>query len=170
MKRLRPHFQYLRYVVRHKWFVYQEGRELGVGRLQLLFHDWQKFTRAEWGPYVQTFYGDAPFPRREDGGYDPNAVSEAFDLAWLHHQKCGGKHHWQYWVLPKDDGTTKAMAIPDRYRREMLADWRGAGRAITGSNDSRAWYAANRDKMVLHPATRAWVDSQLAIAPPTEEQ
>ena len=155
------HFKYLRYVLRHKWFVYQEGRKLGVSRLQLLFHDWQKFTPTEWFPYVETFYGDKPSPRRKDGGYDPNAVSDAFDRAWLHHQTVGGKHHWQYWVLPKDDGTLKALEMPDRYRREMVADWRGAGKAITGSNDSRKWYAANRDNQVLHPATRAWVDAEI---------
>jgi hypothetical protein len=154
------HLKYLWYVLRHKWFVYVEGRGLDVARLQLLAHDWQKFTPAEWTPYVQTFYGPKPSPRRADGGYDPNAVSDAFDRAWLHHQKVGGKHHWQYWVLPLDDGDYKVLPIPDRYRREMLADWRGAGRAL-GKPDTRGWYEVNQHNIWLHPETREWVEGMI---------
>jgi hypothetical protein len=157
---MRAHLKYLWYVLRHKWFVYVEGRKLDVSPLQLLAHDWQKFTSAEWSPYVQTFYGPKDTPRRADGGYDPNAASDAFDRAWLHHQKVGGKHHWQYWVLPLDDGGFRALEIPERYLREMLADWRGAGRAL-GKPDTAAWYAVNRENMVLHPRSRAWVESNL---------
>lgn len=157
------HLRYLRYVIVHKWFVLVEGRKLGVPLGQLVAHDWQKFLPVEWFPYVETFYGDADTPRRADGGYDPNAVSDAFDRAWLHHQKVGGKHHWQYWVLPKDDGTLKALAMPDRYRREMLADWRGAGRAL-GSTDTVGWYHSNRNRMTLHPDTRAWVEEAIGWA------
>lgn len=161
---MRKHLRYLRYVLRHKWFVYKAGRELGLGRWQLLIHDWQKFAPVEWFPYVETFYGDKETPRRADGGYDPNAVSDAFDRAWNHHQK-RGPHHWQYWVMPggADNGGVKMLEIPDRYRREMLADWRGAGLAL-GKPDTRGWYLANSKNMQLHPETRAWVERKLAIA------
>lgn len=64
-------------------------------------------------------------------------------------------------ILPEDDGGQKVLPMPDRYRREMLADWRGAGRAQGFGNDVSSWYAKNRDKMVLHPETRAWIDEQL---------
>jgi hypothetical protein len=158
--KLKPHLQYLGYVLRHKRFVYRAGRELDVSRLQLLAHDWQKFTPSEWGPYVRTFYGPKDTPRRSDGGYDPNAVSDEFDRAWLHHQKVGGKHHWQYWVLPLDDGGFRALEMPDRYRREMVADWRGAGRAL-GKPDTCGWYSVNRDNMILHPTTREWVEAEI---------
>lgn len=94
---------------------------------------------------------------------DPNAVSDAFDRAWLHHQKVGGKHHWQYWILPLDDGGFRALEMPDRYRREMVADWRGAGKAITGTDDVLPWYAANRDRMILHDNTRAWVEGTIGF-------
>lgn len=158
--KLKPHLQYARYVARHKLYVYQEGRKLGLGRWQLLIHDWHKLTPGEWFAYVETFYGDKPNPRRKDGGYDPNAVSDAFDLAWLRHQN-RGKHHWQWWTLALDDGGTRALAMPCRYRREMLADWRGAGRAISGSDDCLAWYDVNRTNMVLHAETREWIERQL---------
>lgn len=165
------HWKYLRYVLRHKLYVYREGRRLGLGRLQLLVHDWQKLMPVEWFPYVETFYGDKSGggPRRKDGGYDPNAQGEAFDRAWNHHQK-RGPHHWQYWVMPLEDGGIKVLAMPEKYRLEMLADWAGAGRAIKGHgpervlDETRAWYQANRSNMELHPDTRAWVERKLAIA------
>lgn len=146
---MKRHLLYGKYIIRHKWFVYQAGRKLGVGRWQLLIHDWHKLTPGEWFPYVETFYGN-----------NPNAVSHAFDLAWLRHQK-RGKHHWQWWVLPLDDGGQRALPMPDRYRREMVADWRGAGMAISGKDDVSDWYSANRHNMTLHADTRAWVESEI---------
>lgn len=56
------------------------------------------------------------------------------------------------------------LEMPDRYRREMLADWRGAGRAINGKDDTRKWYFENRDKIILHTHTRQWVEHKLGIA------
>jgi hypothetical protein len=57
-------------------------------------------------------------------------------------------------------GGVLAMRMPDRFQREMLADWRGAGRA-QGKPNTLAWYRANREKMILHPLTRTWVEQQL---------
>ena len=46
--------------------------------------------------------------------------------------------------------------------REMVADWHGAGRAITGKDGgTRDWYAANGGKMKLHADTRMIVDRLL---------
>ena len=42
--------------------------------------------------------------------------------------------------------------------REMVADWMGAGRAITGRWDITEWYEKNRDAIQLAPDTRATVD------------
>lgn len=350
------HWEYLKYVARHKLYVYQAGRELGVGRLQLLIHDWHKITPGEWSPYVQKFYGGR-YPTEADAlmvyplyiGPTKESVAQDFDLAWLKHQK-RGKHHWQWWIgvdsyidsmytasvcsaiiqrmarnsvngvasralwrtflaflevvtvpfaaitgtsvsgntttrigsrlerrvaaaigrilfgdvltragtprtsdgkllqdtgetlrialvaengsmsfssltilmaeairiaehslmastltaahtwpsgheitdgptssefsvttataptasgvtartnsteaSPEDDGGTKLLEIPDKYRREMLADWRGAGRAIHGHDETASWYQKNKSNMQLHPKTRAWVESELGV-------
>ena len=56
-----------------------------------------------------------------------------------------------------------ALPMPDIYRKEMLADWRGAGKAIKGFDDTVNWYRANKDTMILHPETRAWVEQQLGV-------
>jgi hypothetical protein len=65
-------------------------------------------------------------------------------------------------VLPEDEGGTKVLEMPDCYRREMLADWRGAGLA-QGTPDTLRWYTVNRHKMMLGPETRAWIEGQLGF-------
>lgn len=55
------------------------------------------------------------------------------------------------------------LPMPDRYRREMLADWIGAGRAYLGNPDTCAWYLENRAKLILHPETRAWLEKELGL-------
>jgi len=194
---MRRHWNYLKYVLRHKWFVFREGCKLGVPLLILICHDWDKFLPDEWFPYARTFY--AP------NGEKRYAESIEFAQAWAKHQQ-RNKHHWQWWLMVMmpdhncavpiqkyypcvvwDRGQAQAFVksekvsgtytelhdippyhtlhpdpMPDVYRREMLADWRGAGLAL-GFPDTAAWYAKNRDKMILHDETRAWIEAQLSI-------
>ena len=49
------------------------------------------------------------------------------------------------------------MLIPKEYVHEMLADWAGAGKAITGRWEIEEWYAKNADRILLHPDTKAYV-------------
>src|SRR5687768_3679818 len=184
---MRRYLQYLRYVLRHKWFVFQECRKLGVPLWIAIFHDWDKFLPDEFLPYARTFY-------KPDGTKQYDETME-FSLAWMKHQH-RNKHHWQYWLFV--DGvplhTTKVMVwdrgeaqeyrrgetdlgpmtllfdvdprriavnpMPEVYVREMLADWRGAGKAL-GFPDTAAWYAKNRDNIILHPDTRARLESMI---------
>lgn len=156
------HFQYLFYVLKHKWFVFKECRKLGLFWLGIT-HDWSKFLPDEWIPYTNYFYGDAKTNIRDETGYykPTDTGDNNFDFAWLLHQK-RNKHHWQWWILPEDDGGLKVLDIPDNYRKEMLADWRGAGKA-QGTPDTLNWYKKNRNKLVLGDSTRNWVETQLQI-------
>lgn len=156
---MKAHLRYASYVARHKWFVFLAGRKTGAPLWRLVIHDWSKLTPAEWFPYVQTFYGRA-LPHGEERahmripwGYG----QEAFDAAWLHHQH-RNPHHWQHWVLREDDGPVKTLQMPEPLAREMVADWMGAGRAITGRWDVAGWYAENAHRQELHPETRDLVD------------
>ena len=149
---MKRHWQYFRYVMRHKLYVFQECRKIGVPILMAILHDWDKFLPDEWIPYAECFY--AP------DGTKQYKESAAFTSAWNLHQK-RNKHHWQFWLITWDRGETEALPMPDVFRREMLADWRGAGRAINGKDDTIGWYTKQRDKMILHPDTRAWIESQL---------
>jgi hypothetical protein len=50
--------------------------------------------------------------------------------------------------------------MPNKYAREMVADWIGAGMAL-GSPDTLAWYEKNKNKIRLHPITRMYVENLL---------
>lgn len=145
------HYRYGKYVVRHKWFVFLAGLKTRAPLWRLLIHDWSKLTPAEWTPYVRSFYG--PQPRTPE-------VKAAFDRAWLHHQH-RNPHHWQHYLLREDSGTLKTLPIPQGFVREMVADWMGAGRAITGRWEVVEWYAKNRDTIQLAESTRYDVETLL---------
>lgn len=51
----------------------------------------------------------------------------------------------------------KVMPMPRDLVLEMVADWMGAGKAITGEWEVKAWYGRNKNKMVLHEDTRCLV-------------
>lgn len=155
------HLKYGSYVLRHKWFVFIEALKLGIPWLGII-HDLSKFLPSEWIPYAAFFYGEKPSPRDNTGYYKPTDTgNQAFDFAWLLHQK-RNKHHWQWWILPDDSGGQKTLPMPDKYRREMLADWRGAGRAQGYGDNTPEWYEANKHKMRLHPDTREWIEREIA--------
>lgn len=141
------YLKYLRQLLRHKYFVFIECCRLGVPFLGII-HDWSKFLPDEFLPYARYFYGD------KDAGKD------GFDRAWLKHQR-RNKHHWQWWLLIQDDDPAIMIEMPLRYRKEMIADWRGAGRAYTGKDDSLGWYSKKREKISLHPTTRRLVEVEL---------
>lgn len=158
---MKKHWKYLGYVVRHKWFVFVACCRLGIP-WQGLVHDLSKFLPSEWLPYANFFYGPKPSPRDSTGYYKPTDTGDKeFDFAWLLHQK-RNRHHWQWWCLPEDDGGVKILEMPETYVREMVADWRGAGRA-QGKPDTCAWYEKNKGKMKLHVNTRMRVEKLLGV-------
>ena len=155
----KKHLQYLSYVLRHKWYVFIEACRLDIPWRGLI-HDLSKFRPCEWYPYATFFYGKKLGPRDATGYYKPTDTGDAaFDFAWLLHQKAN-RHHWQFWLLPEDDGGTKVLEMPDAYRREMLADWRGAGMA-QGRPNTWEWFAKNKGRMQLGPETRTWIEAEI---------
>lgn len=107
---MKSNLLYLKYVVRHKWFVFLACLRYGLV-WRGLKHDWTKFLPSEWFPYVAYFHGEKiPHPVHQifkDGKLVPKmitppGVQERFDIAWLHHQK-RNSHHWQYWLLTPDN-------------------------------------------------------------------
>jgi hypothetical protein len=154
---MKKYISYFNYVFRHKYFVFVECLKYGL-IWQGIIHDWSKFLPGEFIPYANYFYsGDT----RKDRFYTPSQGTDAFNRAWLKHQH-RNPHHWQHWVLQEDDGNKFALEMPVKYAKEMVCDWRGAGRA-QGFNDTSAWYLRNKNKMVLHPKTRRLVHKLLDI-------
>jgi hypothetical protein len=149
---MRKHLQYLRYLARHKYFVFYAGVKWTKAPLwRLIIHDWSKFMPCEWLPYAEYFYGKGPRNIRD---------GIKFDVAWLHHQH-HNPHHWQHWILREDTGDTKYLEMPNHFVREMVADWMGAGRAITGKWAAKDWYEKNKANILLHKDTREYVEMLL---------
>lgn len=141
------HLRYLAGFVRHKRWVWAEGRALGVPPWNLVVHDLSKLLPDEWLPSVRHAYG-----RSELSPAGMAASRRALDR---HHRR--NRHHPEAWLRHGEP-----LPMPDVYRREMLADWRAAGRRHEGMS-TRGWYLANRHRLPLHPETRAWVERELGL-------
>lgn len=143
-------WKYFLLTIKHKYFVFLAGLKLKVPLFTLLVHDWTKFLPCELPHYGRQFFGKADQPLR-------------FIQCWLHHQN-SNKHHWEYWVPrtghnrcdpPYPDN--QPILMPEKYIREMVADWLGASRAYEGKwPDIREWkwLENNKDRFVLHSETQ----------------
>jgi hypothetical protein len=138
-------------------------------KIQLgIIHDWSKFRPSEFIAYARYFYGD--YPKYDDVMGDAKNrivlykedIDRRFDTAWLYHIH-RNKHHWQYWLLQEDDGPQKNISIPVKYLNEMVADWKGAGRAITGEDNTPEWYLKNKKTINLNHINRKWVEKKLHL-------
>ena len=149
------YLKYLKYIIRHKWFVFIECFKIGWKQKKLnmfwrgIMHDISKFYPSEFIPYARYFYGDYPSIYDVQPGYKyeycglyKHDVERQFDQARLYHIH-RNPHHWQYWLLQEDDGPLKRIPMPTKYLREMVADWRGAGKVITGKDNLTKWYVQN---------------------------
>lgn len=139
---MRRYFDYLKSLFLHKLYVFKAGRYVGVSLWQLLVHDLSKLSPTEFGAYVR-------YSATEEG-----RGSEAFAAAWLHHENAN-PHHWGHWIPRSGKYANQPLPMPERYVREMVADWMGAGRLYQGYWDIADWvngfFERTADK--LHPDT-----------------
>lgn len=147
---------YMKYIIRHKWYVLKAGM-MYFPSLHLLYrllvHDLSKLSPCEYIAYAKCFY-------KPDGSKQYNEDTN-FCLAWNHHQK-RNLHHWQYWVLKYDRGENEFLPMPDIYIKEMVADWVGAGMAVTGKWDNVfEWYKKANISKFFHPETKEKVENLL---------
>lgn len=145
------HWRFFLYVLRHKWFVLWECIRLDVPIWRALLHDVDKFLPDVWFSYVNAF-GKGTGRRRF-------ADTPEIALATQRHYRFT-LHHWQSWILVWDQGDSICIPMPDTHRREMLADWTGAGKA-NGFPNIGEWYYTNADKIRVHGETREWLEGML---------
>lgn len=142
--------KYLLLTIKHKWFVFLAGIKIKVPLWNLIIHDWSKFTLSELPHYGRQFFGEANDPK-------------GFITCWIHHQNFN-KHHWEYWV-PRTGHSrctppyldNNPIPMPEKYVREMVADWMGASRAYEGTwpdVNNWKWVEKNVPKMNLHDETK----------------
>lgn len=164
---MRAVLRFLLVTVVHKWHVFVAGRSLHLPIWQLLIHDLSKFRPSEFIPYSRFFYS-APGATWKKACVD-NSQKEGMRRAWLLHIQ-RNPHHWNHWCLVNgasvvtscgakvETNRVDALPMPDRYVREMVADWMGAARAYDGAYPKSipewTWWQQNRDTLILHPETR----------------
>ncbi len=165
---------------------------------RLLRHDLSKLRPSEFFPYRQMFYstqtpaewierqahiisavhqsvGNIPGTTHARQlaeaawGKEKSARKAAFDRAWLKHIH-RNDHHWQHWLLQRDDGGKVALLPPTLAVDEMVADWLGAGSKINELPTLAEcvaltihWYARNRQVMELRAAVRNRVEETLLL-------
>lgn len=156
---MKKFFKYLKYVIRHKYFVFLESCKLGIP-IRGLVHDTSKFFPDEFFPYMNHFYGHVQkqgYIKQNDTIVDPQ-----FDRQWLKHIH-RNKHHWQYWILVENynDHHYKIQKMPLKYTKEMLADWIGASRQQGFGTDISEWYNKHKDKIKIHSSTRKWLEDHI---------
>jgi len=166
---IKTYWKYLRYVLKHKWFVFLGCLKFKVPLWKAIIHDWDKFLPDEWSGYADWFFGSKSFEEWSRAKHTYMAAEAApwgffmkdrFDVAWLFHQN-RNRHHWNFWILRNDLSEMFALPMPEADVREMLADWYGAGWAITGKPNPQLWYDRNKDRMNLHPQTRSLIERLL---------
>lgn len=143
----------------HIAYVTEAGERLNVPEEQLEIHDWSKWAPSQFPAYAQKFHpGSSPV--------DAATVSDEFAAAWLDHIH-KEPHHWQHWIFPdgySPEGSTLekgVMEMPERYAREMVADWMGASKAYTDSWDMTDWLKKNLPQLKLHSRTARLVSQIL---------
>jgi hypothetical protein len=143
---LKKHFK-------HKYYVYQYGRKFNVSRFQLLIHDFSKFLPSELVPYAKFFY-----LREQSNDHE-------YMLSYSKHTK-RNKHHWEYWICFKDSIPNGIeLQIPNKYIKEMVADWFAATKTYTGTEPNSLeewiWFQENFEKIRLHTKSREKILSLL---------
>ena len=133
----------------HKLCVLRAGLWTKTPLWQLLIHDRSKFYPSEFPHYARRYVGKII----DDDGY----LS-----CWVHHQN-KNPHHWEYWVsrpkssmLAAPEFNFKAAPMPEKYVREMIADWLGACRTYEGywpDIDNWTWVDKHLPDMILHTTT-----------------
>jgi hypothetical protein len=136
----RPYFIH---VLIHKWFIILTGLRVGkLSLVQLIFHDFSKFLPSELIPYHAYFSGKSK---------DKAKFHEA---RALHVRR--NKHHWNHWL-----NNGEVFEMPEKYTREMIADWLAAGRGYKGGWNIQPWLDSEHHKIQLHPQTEALVSQLL---------
>lgn len=113
-------------------------------------HDGSKYSDDEYGAYDKYFYG-------KNRSYK---VVKDFDYAWLHHIH-NNQHHWQYWILQRDDGTEEILDMPYWYIIEMICDWWSFSWKSGKLDEIFDWYDKHKDGMKLSKKTRSEVEKIL---------
>ena len=83
------------------------------------------------------------------------------------HHKGRNKHHYEYWQDNFDNGGNP-IEMPMKYKKEMLCDQLGAGRAYHGKafnfeKELRWWKSKKSKPIAMHPNDIAFIDKYINL-------
>ena len=145
-------------VCKHKACVMDLCFKAGLYK-QGLFHDMSKFSPTEFCMGVCYWQGTR-------SPNDAEREHTGLSTAWLHH-KGRNKHHLEYWIdySGRRDGVMDGKPMPTRYVIEMFCDRVAACKVYQGDSYSPlsplAYYERSKDLIILHPDSRALLESML---------
>lgn len=147
------------FLLKHKWYVFLAGLFYTKANIfDLIVHDWNKFLPSQFKYYNKKHI-------------NKNTTEDEIIQAWLFHQNFN-KHHWEFWIARTTHGNQDLkrqnilIEIPERYVREMIADWFGAHRSCGGFKEwpdilNWEWMKScgvPRMKNRIHPKTIKLID------------
>lgn len=155
------YLKFLWSLLKHKWYFFQAGRLTGVSLWGCIIHDWSKFTLTEFPRYARRFFGS-------------DKDESEWAIAWNHHLE-HNLHHPEHWstvwrgrfgfyatnIGEKTSDNIIALPMPEKYVREMVADWLAASKAYTGSWNIAKWVNENGPKKNLHSETERLIATVL---------
>lgn len=153
MKTIINAFKHTKRILRHKYFVFKYCCKLGIP-WQGITHDLSKFSPTEFIESIK-YYQEGISP------IDVAKKEKGYANAWFHH-KGQNPHHCEYWT---DHYGTKPSAVqmPDKYVRELIADYIGAAKAYFGEENFTykneiEWWNKKKETLLLHPKTEELID------------
>lgn len=117
-------------------------------------HDASKQNPDEYQAYDAYFYGH---------NRSAEVVAE-FNRAWLTHIH-KNPHHWQHYILHKDDPNEETICIPmpDEFIVEMICDWWSFSWAKGNLFEIFDWYDERKDHIMLNEDSRKKVEQILTL-------
>lgn len=165
MNTLSTYLRYFTFLLKHKWHVFNECRKYGIVWRGII-HDWTKFL-----PYECTRYARATcshpsgynYGLTKSGFMDLSFDSDPeFYLAVARHKR-EHRHHWEFWVVLNKNSEIEILPMDHVSIIEMVCDWVGAAGARNTPYSFLDWYTSNKEKILLHPDTRYFVEELLEL-------
>jgi len=144
----------LKYIIKHKCYVFVECCKLGVP-IRGLLHDISKLFPSEFIP-------NARFIHKKDRS--PEMRTRFLLAKTMHIHR--NRHHPQYWwVYDHKISRRYQVDIPVKYLKEIVADWKGCQRAngAKRSDAAKRWYLKCRDTFNLSVKSKEYIESLLGI-------
>ena len=160
---MKKYYDYFKYILEHKKNVFKTCWKRGL-YIHAFTHDLSKLRPSEFIPYAKYFYGnyissasleDIPYLPRRGKQVTKEQVKEEFEIAWKKHYT-RNKHHWDYWCR---DNVVRD--IPDKYLRQMLADWEGM--SLKFGDTPQTFYIKNYWDITLSRDTRIRLEKMLGL-------